>query len=120
MPDETLQLGRSIGQLTGGSAEDLVGLRLVHVVGLTLAPLVQLVPLYEGATEWVEFLELEVARRLVVAQSRGNGQVLGTSVEDNPSRLTFRRSHVDSAHINGIVSGQKRHLQSQVVLVVLV
>jgi hypothetical protein len=49
LPDEALQLGRAVRQLGRGLREDLVRVRLVHVVGLGSAPLAQLVPLHEGA-----------------------------------------------------------------------
>ena len=47
LPDETLELSRSISQLRGSLREDLVGIRLVHIVSLGLASLVKLVSLIE-------------------------------------------------------------------------
>ena len=47
LPDESLELGRSIGQLRGSLRENLVRVRLVHVIGLSLASLIKLVPLNE-------------------------------------------------------------------------
>lgn len=47
LPDESLKLSRSIGQLGGSLGKDLVGVRLVHVIGLGLASLAKLISLYE-------------------------------------------------------------------------
>ena len=47
LPDETLELSGSIGQLGGSLGKDLVGVRLVHVIGLGLASLAKLVSLNE-------------------------------------------------------------------------
>lgn len=47
LPDEALQLSRAVGELGGRLREDLVRVRLVHVVSLGPAPLGQLVPLHE-------------------------------------------------------------------------
>ena len=47
LPDEALELSRSIGQLGGSLGKDLVGVRLVHVIGLGLASLAKLVSLNE-------------------------------------------------------------------------
>lgn len=49
LPYETLELGRSISKLGGGLRQDLVGVRLVHVVSHCLTPLVSLIPLNETA-----------------------------------------------------------------------
>jgi len=43
LPDEALQLGGTVRELGRGLAEDLVGGRLVHIVGHRLAALVLLV-----------------------------------------------------------------------------
>ena len=66
LPDEALELRGTVRQLAAGLREDLVRLRLVHVVGLALAALVELVSLNEGARQWIELLELKVARGLIV------------------------------------------------------
>ena len=47
LPDEALELSRSISQLGGSLGKDLVGVRLVHVIGLGLASLAKLVSLNE-------------------------------------------------------------------------
>ena len=60
LPDESLELGRTIRQLGAGLRKDFIGVRLVHVVSLCVAPSVELVSLYEGAGDGVVFLEFEV------------------------------------------------------------
>lgn len=47
LPDETLEFGGSVSQLGGSLREDLVRVRLMHVIGLSLAPLIELVSLNE-------------------------------------------------------------------------
>ena len=47
LPNEALELSGSIGQLGGSLGKDLVGVRLVHVIGLGLASLAKLVSLNE-------------------------------------------------------------------------
>ena len=119
LPDEALQLGRAVRQLGRGLREDLVRVRLVHVVRLGPAPLAQLVPLHERAREWVVLLELEVARGLIVAEGTRDRQVLRPGIEDDAGWLTDWRAHVDSTHVDGIVPARQGHLQRQIVLVIL-
>lgn len=76
LPDEALQLGRTVRQFRGSLGQDLVRVGLVHVVSLGSASLGKLISLDEGAGEWIILFELEVARSLVIAQRAGHGQVL--------------------------------------------
>lgn len=49
LPDETLELGRSVGQFGRCFRQDFIGIGFVHVVSLGFASFVQLIPLDEGA-----------------------------------------------------------------------
>ena len=91
----------------------------MHVVSLGSAPLGQLIPLHEGAGEWVVLFELEVARGLVIAEGARHGQILRASIKDDTRWLTHRRAHVYGPHVHCIVPARQRHLQLQIVLVVL-
>jgi len=92
----------------------------VHVISLGLASLVQLITLDEGAGQWVELLELEVARGLVVAKRRGNSQIFRASIKNDVSGLTDGGSQPDSSHIHSIVSAHEGHLKAHIILIVLV
>ena len=118
LPNETLELSRSISELGGGLGEDLLGVGLVHVVGLGLAPFVHLVPLDKSTIEWVVFLEFIVARSVVVAQHTRDRQVLRACIEHDLGRLTNRRAHIHSSEVNCIISAIQGHLQLQIVLIV--
>lgn len=76
LPDESLKFSRSIGELRRGLGEDLLRIRLLHVVGHGLASLRLLVSLNERARSWVVLLKLEVSGGSVVAEGGGNSQVL--------------------------------------------
>lgn len=75
LPDETLKLGRSIGQFRRGLGQDLVRIRLMHIVGHSFASLVLLVSLNETTLEWIVLLEFVVSSGLIVAEDRGYSQV---------------------------------------------
>ena len=59
LPNETLKLGWSIGQLGWGLRKYLLGIRLVHVISLRFASLIQLVPLHKWSRDGIKFLKLE-------------------------------------------------------------
>lgn len=118
LPDEALKLSRAVGQLGGGLREDLVGVRLVHVVGHGLAALVRLISLDEAAGERIVLLELVVAGKIVITENTGDGEVLRASIEDNSGGLTNRSTHVNGTEVDGVVSTVEGHLQLQVILVV--
>ena len=118
LPDEALQLCGPVGELGRSLRKNLLGVRLVHVVGLGFAPLVHLVSLHEASVQGVVLFELEVTRSAVVAQHTGDGQVFRASVEHHLGGLTHWRSHPDRAKVDSIVPAVKRHLKSQVVSVV--
>lgn len=90
----------------------------MHIVGHCLASLVLLVSSYEATREWIVLLELIVSSSLIITEHRSDGQILRASVEDNFSRLTLWRAHVDCTEINGIVSTVQWNLELQVILVV--
>lgn len=91
----------------------------MHVVCLSLASLVQLITLDEGAGDRIELLELEVAGSLIVAKRGGNSQILRAGIEDDVSGLTDGRAHPDCSHVDSIVSTHQGHLKTHVILVVL-
>lgn len=49
LPDETLKLGRTVGQFGRSFRQDFIGIGLMHIVSLSFASLVQLIPLDKGA-----------------------------------------------------------------------
>lgn len=119
LPDEALKLSRSIGQLGGGLGEDLIRLRLVHIVCHGLASLVSLVSLHKTARQWVVLLEFVVTCSLVVAEHTGDGEVLRSGIEDDAGLLCLWRAHMDGTEIHCIVSAIEWDLKLQVIFVVL-
>ena len=118
LPDEALEFGRAVSQLRGSLRQDLVGVRLVHVVSHSLASLVLLVSSHETTWKRVVFLKFVVTSSLVIAENWGNGQVLGTSVKDNSGGLSLRRSHVNSTEVDSVIAAVQWNLQLQVIFVV--
>lgn len=118
LPDEALELGRTVSQLGRSLREDLVGLGLVHVVSHGLAALMRLVSGDKATGERIILLKLVVAGEIVITENTGDSEVLGASVEDNSGGLTLRSAHVHGTKVNGIVSAVERNLQLQVVLVI--
>ena len=118
LPDEALKLSRTVGQLGGSLREDLVGVRLVHIVGHGLAALMRLVSGNEATGERIVLLELVVTGKIVITENTGDGEILRAGIEDNSSGLTNRSAHVHGTEVNGIVSAVKGHLKLQVILVV--
>jgi len=91
----------------------------VHIIGLGLASLIKLVSLNEWSRKWIVLLELEVSRSFIVAKSRSNGKVLWTSIENYSSWLRMWRAHINSTHINCVVSASERNLQVDITGVIL-
>lgn len=118
LPDEALEFGRAVSQLRGSLRQDLVRVRLVHVVSHSLTSLVLLVSGHETTWKRVVFLEFVVTSSLVIAENWGNGQVLGTSVKDNSGGLSLRRSHVNSTEVDSVIAAVQWNLQLQVIFVV--
>lgn len=90
----------------------------MHVVGNGLAPIVKLVSLNERSWKWIVFLKFEVTWSFIVTESTGYSEVFTTCVKDNLSWLTVWRSHVDSSHIDGIISACQWHLKLQIISII--
>jgi len=118
LPDEALQLCGPVGELGRSLRKNLLGVRLVHVVGLGFAPLVHLVSLYEAPVQGVVLFELEVTRSAVVAQHTGDGQVFRASVEHHLGGLTHGRTHPHGSQVHGVVPTVEGHLELEVVFVI--
>lgn len=79
----------------------------------------RLVSLNEATGKRIVFLEFVISSRLIVAEDTGDGQVLGSSIEDNSCWLTLGRSHMNGTKINGIVPTVKCHLKLEIISIVL-
>jgi len=103
LPYETLKLGWSISQLRGGLRQDFVRVRLVHIIGHSLASLVVLISLDKSTLERIVLLEFVVSSGLVIAKNGGDSQILWTSIENNSWWLRDWRSHINCSEIDGII-----------------
>lgn len=111
LPDETLELCWTVSQLRRGLWEDLLRIRIVHVIGLSLASLVHLISFDKSTIQWIVLLELEVTWSGIITQHTGDCEVLRPSIEDNLSWLTCWGSHIHCSEVNGVVSTVQWHLQ---------
>jgi len=120
LPDEALQLCRSISKLGTRLTQNLVRIRFVHVVRRSHASFIQLVSLDEGTRYWIVFLKLEIARSLVVAQCACDSQILRSSIKHYSCRLACWWTHIHRSHVYSIISAIERDLEIKVVLIVFI
>jgi len=118
LPDETLQLRWTICELGRCLAENLIAIRLVHIVSLGLAPLCSLVSLDEGIGWSIKFLKFEVTWGRVVAKSASDGEIFTTGIENNVGWLTLWSTNVNGSHVNSVVLAFKRDLERLLVFLV--
>jgi len=110
LPNETLELSRSIGELGGSFRQDFVWIGFVHIVSHCFASFMVLISLDETTLKWIVFLKLEISCGFIITQNRSNGQIFRTSIKDNSSWLTYWRAHEHSSKINGVIPAVEGHL----------
>ena len=76
LPDEPLKFGGSICKLGTSLRKNLVGVRLVHVVGHSFTSLMHLVSFDEASRKRIVLLKLVVASGLIVTEYGSNSKVL--------------------------------------------